>query len=176
MSRVQVIKGGLIGILGFAGSALVTSLLLSQEMIPILIAAFVGSLLLFLGLGYRQGLLKNTVLSMVALVVAFLVGFGLGEVSTLLPIEEGYMANALFFVVAGAVYSILLGILVHGTKSIGFFAGVGLLISIVFTIIVFLAGLLQGAFWNGIDLNLLVILGTLGGVAGMSLGTYQMKN
>lgn len=172
---MQVIKGGLIGILGFAGSAIVTSLLLSQELIPIVIAAFLGSLLLFLGLGYKKELLKNSLLSMLALVIAFLIGFGIGEVSSLLPIED-FGANAVFFIVASTVYALLLGVIFYGKSAIGFFAGVGLLISIVFTLIVFLAGLLQGAFWSGIDLNLLVILGTLGGVAGMTLGAYQMKN
>lgn len=171
---MQIVKGALAGILGFGGSVLLTSLFLSQEMLPLVIAALVGSFILLIVLGFRQNLIKNTFLSMIALVVAFLVGFGLGEVSTLIPLE-GEGANIVFFIIAPTIYTLILGVILYGKHAIGFFAGVGLILSILFTLVIFVGGLLKGVFWNGIDLNLVLILATLGGVAGITLGAYQMK-
>lgn len=172
---MNAIKGLLIGLVGFLGISAVSSFVFPPGLLPIVFTAVVGSLLLLVVMGYRHELLKNTVLSILALVVAFLVGFGIGNVASLIPMD-GVGANVVFFIFAATIYAVLMGLILHGKKSLGFFIGVGLVTSIILTAIIFFADLLQGVFYKGVDLNLLIILATLGATAGFTLGVYQDRH
>ncbi|MDN3451521.1 hypothetical protein QMA09_15080 [Planococcus sp. APC 3906] len=168
------IFGLVVGLLVFLISSLGSSLLLPPGLFITIVTGGVGSLLFLVLLGYRKNLLKNVGLSMIGLVVAFLVGFGIGEASSLLPIGD-IMPNVIFFVTAATVYGTFMGLILHGKKELGFFILTSLIAGVVLTAIVFLAGLMKGQFWNGIDLNYIVIMSTLGTVAGLAIGLYQDK-
>lgn len=164
--------GFVVGLLVFLVSSLGSSLLLPPGLFITFVTGIVGSLLLLLLLGYRENLLKNVAWSMLGLVVAFLAGFAIGEASSLLPIGD-ILPNAIFFIIAAAAYGTFMGVLLHGKKGLGFFLLVSLGAGVVLTLIVYLADLMQGQFWNGIDLNYVVIMSVLGAAAGLALGLYQ---
>lgn len=168
------ILGLIVGLLVFLISSLGSSLLLPPGLFITFATGVVGSLLLLVLLGYRKNLLKNMGLSMIGLVAAFLLGFGAGEASSLLPIGD-LMPNVIFFIIAASAYGTFMGLILHGKKEVGFFFLISLIAGVVLTAIIFLAGLMQGQFWNGIDLNYVVIMSTLGAVAGLAMGLYQDK-
>lgn len=167
--------GFAVGLLAFLIGSLGSSLLLPPGVIITFVTAVIGSLGLLLLLGYRKDLLKNTGLSIIALVAAFLVGFGIGEAASALPIGEIF-PNAIFFVFAATAYGTFIGLMLHGKKSLGFFLSVSFIAGAALTAVLFLLDLLQGQFWNGIDLNYVVIMSTLGAVAGFALGLYQDRH
>lgn len=169
---MKSIVGLVVGLLAFLISSLGASLLLPPGIFITLVTAIAGSLLLLLLLGYRSNLLKNTGLSIIALVGSFLVGFGIGEASSILPIGE-FMPNVIFFIFAATAYGTFMGLILYGKKALGFFLLVSFIAGAVLTAVLFLLDLMQGRFWNGIDLNYVVIMSTLGAVAGFALGFYQ---
>lgn len=169
---MKSIVGFMAGLLTFLVSSMGSSLLLPPGVFITFVTAVAGSLVLLLLLGYRKDILKNTGLSIIALVGSFLVGFAIGEASSVLPIGE-IMPNAIFFVFASTAYGTFMGLILHGKSPLMFFLSVSFLAGSVLTAILFLLDLMRGQFWNGIDLNYVVIMSTLGAVAGFAIGLYQ---
>ncbi|MGB6779226.1 MAG: hypothetical protein WBE33_10745 [Planococcus citreus] len=172
---MKSVIGFIVGLLAFLVSSMGSSLLLPPGIFITFVTAIVGSLGLLLLLGYRKDLLKNTGLSIIALVGSFLVGFAIGEASSVLPIGD-LLPNVIFFVFAATAYGTFMGLILYGKKATGFFLLASFISGAVLTAILFLLDLMQGQFWNGIDLNYVVIMSTLGAVAGFVLGLYQDRH
>lgn len=172
---MKSVIGFIVGLLAFLVSSMGSSLLLPPGIFITFVTAIAGSLGLLLLLGYRKDLLKHTGLSIIALVGSFLVGFAIGEASSVLPIGD-LLPNIIFFVFAATAYGTFMGLILHGKSSWVFFLTVSFIAGIVLTSILFLLDLMQGQFWNGIDLNYIVIMSTLGAVAGFALGLYQDRH
>ena len=164
-----------VGLLAFLVSSMGSSLILPPGVFITVVTGVLGSLLLLMFLGYRKKLLINIGLSMIALVVAFMLGFALGEASSVLPIGD-ILPNIIFSIIAATAYGTFMGLILYGKKGLGFFLLTSLAAGIVLTTILELANLMQGQFWQGIDLNYVVIMSTLGAVAGFALGLYQDKS
>src|SRR5690606_30207524 len=117
---MKSVMGFAVGLLAFLISSLGSSLLLPPGMFITFVTAIVGSLGLLLLLGYRKNLLKNIGLSIIALVGSFLIGFGIGEASSVLPIGD-LMPNVIFFIFAASTYGTFMGLILHGKRALGFF-------------------------------------------------------
>ncbi|RAZ67666.1 hypothetical protein [Planococcus maitriensis] len=116
---MKSIIGFAVGLLAFLISSLGSSLLLPPGIFITFVTAMAGSLGLLL-LGYRKDFLKNIGLSIIALVGAFLIGFGIGGASAVLPIGD-LMPNVIFFICAATAYGTFMGLILHGKRSLGFF-------------------------------------------------------
>ena len=58
-------------------------------------------------------------------------------------------------------------------KTFRFFFGISLLTALALTVLIEVTNIMQGQFWQGVDLNYVLIVTTIGMVAGLALGLFE---
>ncbi|WP_445002349.1 hypothetical protein [Exiguobacterium alkaliphilum] len=166
--------GLLIGFVSFLLSSFLFSLFIEAGVLVTFLTGVVGSGLLFVLLGYREHLIRNVGLSTIGMVGAILLGFAVGEMTaSLVPSVGESFANAMFLVTVTTVFGTVLGVIVFGKKTFGFFFGISLLTALALTVLIEVTNIMQGQFWQGVDLNYVLIVTTIGMVAGLALGLFE---
>lgn len=166
--------GLLIGLGSFLLSSFLFSLFIETGVLVTFLTGVVGSVLLFLLLGHREHLIRNVGLSTIGMVAAILLGFAVGETFTaIFPSLGNTYGNTAFLIMVTTAFGTMLGVIVYGKKALSFFLLASFVTALVLTVLIEVTNVMQGQFWQGVDLNYVLIVTTIGAVAGFALGLFE---
>lgn len=173
-TKVYPLLTMLIGLFSFLISGFISGFFLSNGLLSIMLIGVFGNLLMLLVMGISDNLFIKIVWGVGGVIIAILLGFAIGEgVSWIFPSLASIIPNVVFFIVINTVFGVVQGISIYGRGSIKFFLLVSGLVSLVLGLIAETTNLMSGKFWAGIDLNLLVIVTSLGTTSGFCIGLYR---
>lgn len=177
----------LAGLITFSISGIITGFLslTTNEGLILILGVPIGSLLMLFAL---RKLSKDKVLSVIIRselggFAGFFVGFIIGEllagiighfIPSLMGLEQlkaQIVPNIVVLIIADSIYGVLMGDLLYGRKSIGFFALICGIASIPFGILI---GMPIDIAWISFDRNLFFSLVSFGTTTGLSIGLYSL--
>lgn len=166
--------GLLIGLVSFLLSSFLFSLFIEAGVLVTFLTGVVGSILLFFLLGHREHLIRNVGLSTIGMVASILLGFAVGETfAAIFPTLGDTYGNTAFLIMVTTAFGTMLGVIVYGKKALGFFLLASFVTALVLTVLIEVTNVMQGQFWQGVDLNYVLIVTTIGAVAGFALGLFE---